>query len=444
MAEAVGWYQRVQLPPRPLGLNLLLAVVCLASPTRGFAQDEPRAFPPDEPTFPARLAGIDREWNLSFRAGGKVRVVAAKEIAYWGRYRDVETGPQVMLVDGGVIRADVLAMEEGQLILGDASGLARGQWEESSVRREAVRAVLFQPPTAADERDRLLLSLQNDRGMDDRLLLSGGEVVAGTLTAVPRVGRLAAETVPLGAETFELLRRGSAQPLAIPAAKVVAVSFGSVARPPPPTGMSAWLGLSDGSCLHAISISVKSGMVTIALAAVGELHAKLSGQGDKENGFWDSVSYIEPVGPRIQWLSDREAIGYKSIPFLSVQRPFVKNQSVLGTRLRAARAVFRQGLGTPSASRLAYDVAGFRRFQAELAIDETAGLKGSVVFKVLLAGASSEWQTAYESPILRGGESPVAISIDLKGASRMALLVDFADRGDECDYADWLQARLVR
>jgi len=93
---------------------------------------------------------------------------------------------------------------------------------------------------------------------------------------------------------------------------------------------------------------------------------------------------------------------------------------------------------------LAYDVTGFRKFQAELAIDETAGLKGSVVFKVLLEGASGQWRTAYESPVLRGGDLPVAVSIDLKDASRIALLVDFADRGDECDYADWLQARLVR
>jgi hypothetical protein len=26
----------------------------------------------------------------------------------------------------------------------------------------------------------------------------------------------------------------------------------------------------------------------------------------------------------------------------------------------------------------------------------------------------------------------------------MALIVDFADRGDECDWADWLQARLIK
>jgi hypothetical protein len=98
----------------------------------------------------------------------------------------------------------------------------------------------------------------------------------------------------------------------------------------------------------------------------------------------------------------------------------------------------------PSASRVAYDVAGYRKFQAELAVDDAAGLRGSVIFKVLLEGQAGGWQAAYESPTIRGGDPPLAMSLDLKGALRMALIIDFADRGDECDYADWLCARLVR
>src|SRR5207247_2160572 len=50
------------------------------------------AFPVAETSFPAQLAGIDREWNISFRAAGKVRVMGAGELAYWGRWRDVEAG----------------------------------------------------------------------------------------------------------------------------------------------------------------------------------------------------------------------------------------------------------------------------------------------------------------------------------------------------------------
>ena len=34
--------------------------------------------------------------------------------------------------------------------------------------------------------------------------------------------------------------------------------------------------------------------------------------------------------------------------------------------------------------------------------------------------------------------------VDLTGAKRLTLRVDFADRGDELDHADWLNARLVK
>jgi hypothetical protein len=98
----------------------------------------------------------------------------------------------------------------------------------------------------------------------------------------------------------------------------------------------------------------------------------------------------------------------------------------------------------PSRARVCYDVAGYRKFQAEIAVDDAAGLGGSVIFKVALETAASEWQTAYESPMIRGGDAPTPISVDLKGASRMALLVEFAERGDELDYADWLAARLTK
>jgi hypothetical protein len=69
---------------------------------------------------------------------------------------------------------------------------------------------------------------------------------------------------------------------------------------------------------------------------------------------------------------------------------------------------------------------------------------GSAVFKVLLDDSSGQWRIAYQSPIVRGGDAPQPITVDLKGASRMALIVEFADRGDEGDHADWLQARLVK
>jgi hypothetical protein len=92
-----------------------------------------------------------------------------------------------------------------------------------------------------------------------------------------------------------------------------------------------------------------------------------------------------------------------------------------------------------SASRLSYALTKpYRRFQAELAIDDQAG-GGSVGFRVFVDG-----QVRHASPIVRGGQPPVPVSVDIADAKRIDLVVDFADRADELDHADWLNARLVR
>jgi hypothetical protein len=109
----------------------------------GIAAEPPlsRAFLLDEPPLAARLAGIDGEWNLSFQTSGKVRVVAAEGLAYWGRHRDVESGPQILLIDGSLIRADVLKIDHKSLILGDATGWAADYG--TTARFRARRSGLF-------------------------------------------------------------------------------------------------------------------------------------------------------------------------------------------------------------------------------------------------------------------------------------------------------------
>ena len=48
-----------------------------------------------------------------------------------------------------------------------------------------------------------------------------------------------------------------------------------------------------------------------------------------------------------------------------------------------------------------------------------------------------------EEAYLRCGDAPLPVKIDISNASRLALVVDFGERADEGDHADWLNARLV-
>ena len=427
-------------------LAALVAIVIGTATTAICGAEKPvMAFPVAEAAFPAELAGIDREWNLSFKTAGKVRVVAAADLAYWGRIRDVEAGPQVVLADGGMIRTDALLIDEKQVVLGDATGLGRGMWDESALPRAAVRGVLLQPPAGVVERDRIWKEVARQDQSEDRVWLRGGESISGTLVGAPRLGRFWPEDAKAGSEAYRVVRRAGAEPLDIPAAKVVAVGFGGSGAAVSASGrMSAWLGLSDGSLVRAGSVSLKGDTAAFSLIAGGELKATFAGRDDSDKRLGDLISYVEPVTQRVAWLSEIQPAAYRHVPFVSVERPLGVDACVLGMRLRNERALFRKGLGMPSASRVEYGVAGYRKFEAEIAIDDAAELAGSVVFKVEIETTQNQWQTAYESAVVRGGDAPISIAVDLRNAPRLALIVEFADRGDVCDYADWLNARLIK
>ena len=109
-------------------------------------------------------------------------------------------------------------------------------------------------------------------------------------------------------------------------------------------------------------------------------------------------------------------------------RPLGEGQGVRGTK------------PTASDQRPVVSGQGVRatRFCADLGIDDSTAGQGSVQFHVLVDG-----QEKFTSKTIRGGDAPVPVSIDLTGVKRLELLVDYADRGDVLDHADWLNARLI-
>jgi len=97
-----------------------------------------------------------------------------------------------------------------------------------------------------------------------------------------------------------------------------------------------------------------------------------------------------------------------------------------------------------SAARVTYQLPdSFRTFQAELAIDDHAGKQGSVIFR-LLTSDGGDWIEQHVSPVVRGGDRPRAVSVDIRGAKALSLAVEFADRADVLDHANWLNARLIK
>ncbi len=391
-----------------------------------------------------QVVGIDADWNIKLQGDSAVSVVAADELIYWGEYRDRETGPQIILVAGGLLRADPLELTADGLTIGDATGLSRTLWDESTLPRTAVKGVLLQPPADAIERDKLIDRVRTYDQADDLLLLTSGETVSGRLVEAPRAGRFLPED-ETPADVYKLVRTGVDEPLTVPASKVVGILFGGrqVARAQPGEA-DAQLGFSDGSLLSVQRIEVKGDTVRLHLTGGGILSAPFDQPDESAPTIWHQLTWLRPANRRVTYLSDLTPIGYKHIPLLTLDWPYGDDRNDLGGALRSKRALWSKGLGMHPISRLAYDLNGqYRRFEAEIALDAAAGMRGSVVFKVLVERQPNQWSTAFESPVVRGGDQPIPVSVDVKDARRMALIVDYADRADELDHANWLMARLI-
>lgn len=393
-------------PFHVIGFVALLAV---AAP---WAQAElPLAVPVDGQPFRAELAAAGAGWQLNFNSGQKQRTLPAAELVRWGTCAEPAGGPIVVLADGGLLVADVLRSEKERLwVDSDLFGLVE-------VPLERLAGVLFDPPAGRRRRDLLLDRLARATGQSDRLLLVNGDELTGLIEAVED------DTVRLGTGD---------RALEIETSRIAALVFNPLLKQRPAAeGLRAWVGLADGSRLLATRLLMDGPSLRITTAG---------GQTWKTSP--KEFVCVQPLGGRVRYLSDLKATGYRHVPYLKLPWPsFGTDRNVTGGRLRCGGRLYLKGLGVHSAARLTYQLSKpYKRFQAELGIDDSTAGGGSVRFRVFVDGREK-----YSSQTtLCGGMPPVPVSVELDGAKRLDLVVDYADRADELDHADWLDARLVR
>ena len=359
---------------------------------------------------------------------GRPQSIALADLVEWGVPPEAPARPLVVLADGGLLAAETIA--------GDRQSL-RAESEQFGgleLATAAVAGLVLRAPTTQRERDLLLdriarvqtsptrqrgTELEKGRaGQPDaavRLILANGDQLQGRLLRISR-------------QSVELA--GDVGPITVARSRLTAAVF---ARPPSQSGprppLRIWLGTSDGSRLLADRLESDAKGLRAVLAAGPSIRTRLR-----------DVVWLETVGGRAVHLSDLSAAAYRHVPYLSLAWPYRTDRSVTGAMLRAGGRLYAKGLGMHSAARLTYLLEEpLRRFQAELAVDDQTAGGGSVRFRVFVDG-----RERFTSATIRGGDRPAAISVDVAGAKRLDLVVDFADRADQLDHADWLNARLVR
>ena len=403
-----------------IGRVLFCTVLLALAP--GLAEaDSPIAVLVDGEPFPAQLAAVDAEWQLQFDAPRQRRTLTAAELVRWGSYAETPQGPIVVMSDGGLLAAAVTRLDGEGL---RATSVLLG---ELKLPLESVAGVVFLPPAGRRQTDQLLDRLARAAGKSDRLLLHNGDEITGRFDAIDE------ETVTVEADV---------EPLKIRIDRIAALVFNpDLKRAGESRGRRAWAGFSDGSRLIVTRLLLDTRSVQLTTTA-----------GQTCNALPKKLVCLQPLGGRVTYLSDLKPAGYRYVPFLSrrnpageLRWPYRDDRNVDGGRLRCGGRLYLKGLGMHSYGRLTYLLGDqpYHRFQAELGIDDSTSGGGSVRFRVYVDGRKKYPVDADDTPI-RGGDAPVSISVDLTGAKQLDLVVDFADRADELDHADWLDARLAK
>jgi hypothetical protein len=405
---------------------VLLLVLAIAGHVRADRDRPSRTVVCSDDRFRASLERIEPGWELVVRTDEQLRHVAVDDLVQWGGLRDSDRGPQIVLPDGSWLTGEVLQIDQDQLQIGSSL------WGGFSVPRESIRGVIFNPSVDPVKRDQIRRQVLEAEGAEDLLWLENGDFVTGTVRELIETQHGPDDL----SVSLALVTRGREVLLSLN--KITALVFNpSRSTRVSPRAQHVLLGLADGSRLTAQSLDLRGSLASLTL--LGGMQLTID-----HPSLWDLVVLVQPMNAGTVYVSDLESIGYKHLPLLTQTLPQGRDRNSRGGSLRAGGDLYAKGLGMPSASRAAYALRGrYQRFAAEVALDDSAGASGSVVFRVFFSDGQGGWQAAWESPPVRSGDAPRPVSVDTRGVQAMALIVDMGERGDVQDHAVWLNARLM-
>jgi hypothetical protein len=340
--------------------------------------------------------------------------------------------PIVLLSDGSrLVTAADWSGGAAVRLDGDSVVVRSDEWGDVRLPRANVRGVVFAQRSRIADREKLVELVLAADGTQDQVLLTNQDRLTGAIKELPG-GSI---TVTTAAGDAKLpLSRVEALIFAQKEKRAGGSADQSSASVPASPIAKLIVGMRDGSLLHANRLVVDDRQVELELLSGVQL----------AGGSRDEIVLLQSLGGQFVYLSDLEPADYRHVPYLDVPWPYKPDRNVLDEPLMADGTRYLRGIGMHSAARLTYKLERqYKRFEAEVAIDDSAGKRGSVVFGVY-ALRDAKWQPAFTSDVVRGGEAPKPVSVDVAGADAMTLVVDFADRGDELDHADWLDARLIR
>jgi hypothetical protein len=209
---------------------------------------------------------------------------------------------------------------------------------------------------------------------------------------------------------------------------VMVVLMARLAAPKKPV-VCEILGAGD-TRFKAESVRIAEKKVTAVSPAFGDLDLDRA-----------TVSTITFKSDRVVMLSDLKPVEAEEYGFFDVTFSHRLNRSVGGGPLKMAGRTYTAGVGMHSYSRLAWDIGGkYSTFLATVGIDDSVRPHGNANLTILADG-----KEILKPVKLTGVDKPVKVRMDVKGAKKLTLLVDFGGDGlGVADHVDIVEARLVK
>jgi len=392
-----------------------------------------------EPSVDAKFLAATGTGTFQFQVAEQTREVTAQQLVRWSTASSNLPANELLLVDGSRLAlAESWTGQQSWQLAGDTLLVTTKLFGKLTIPRDQLHAIFLHLPLDLRQRTQFVDQLRSSKSSADRLFLTNGDQLTGKLLGLVTSGN---------EQQIKFMVDSTNKPHQIALARVAAIACGFAKTAPPDAKLV--IGLRDGSQLRAQSL----------VADATQLDIKLAGGMNLRGSDPRDIAQLRSLEADCLYLSDLPAVDYRHVPYFNIPWPYESDRNVLAGPLRVANRTFAKGIGMITAARLTYrldvpEIQGrFSRFVADVAVDDAAARRGSVIFRVYLQGSRLQggrlqqdqddpWQLAYTSPVLRGGEAPAPVTVELGDAQQILLATDFADRGDECDYANWLDARL--
>lgn len=163
---------------------------------------------------------------------------------------------------------------------------------------------------------------------------------------------------------------------------------------------------------------------------------------------WDSITRLDFSAGKVVYLSDLEpeSVRWTDYYDLGSAAPAIaqfyaprRDEGREHGPIRLAGKTYAKGLALASRTSIEYRLpAGLRTLKAIAGIDDAVRKNGSVRLEI-----SADRRSLFEGDI-SGKEPPVEVDLDIAGAKRLSILVDYGDNASAGDYLNLGDARMLK